>query len=103
MFTQSREDIQAIKDEESTVDKLSAGISEYAIKISSLRVSDKEHQEVAHLLQIISDIERVSDYCENISEYAENLYEKKAQFSEQGEEGLREMLDVCVDSFKYSL
>lgn len=103
MFTQKREDIQAIKDEEATVDKLSAGISEYAIKISSLRVSDKEHQEVAHLLQIISDIERVSDYCENISEYAENLYEKKAQFSEQGEEGLREMLDVCVDSFKYAL
>ena len=68
-----------------------------------MSINEKEHQEVASILQIVSDIERVSDYCENISEYAENLYEKKAQFSEQGEEGLREMLDVCVDSFKYAL
>lgn len=103
MFTLKKEDIQAIKEEESIVDHLSAGISEYAIKISSLRVSDKEHQEVAHLLQIISDMERVSDYCENISEYAETLNEKKAQFSENGAEGLKEMLEVCVDSFKYAL
>ena len=103
MFTQSKDDIQAIRDEESTVDQLSAGISEYAIKISSLRVSDKEHQEVAHLLQIISDMERVSDYCENISEYAETLAEKKATFSEPGAEGMKEMLEVCSDSFKYAL
>lgn len=103
LFTQRKEDIQAIRDEEALVDKLSAGISEYAIKISSLRVSDKEHQEVAHLLQIISDMERVSDYCKNISEYAETLYEKKVAFSELGTEGIREMFNVCTDSFKYAL
>lgn len=103
LFTQSREDIQVLKTQEDLVDKLSAGISEYAIKISSLQVSDREHQEVAHLLQIISDMERVSDYCENISEYAETLYEKKAAFSELGTEGIRQMFAVCTDSFQYAL
>ena len=63
MFTLNKEDIQAIKDEESIVDQLSAGISEYA----------------------------------------ETLYEKKAEFSESGAEGLKEMLDVCTDSFKYAV
>ncbi|WP_461811895.1 Na/Pi cotransporter family protein, partial [Faecalimonas sp.] len=103
LFTLSNDDIQALKEEESTVDKLTAGITTYAIKISSLQVSEKEHQEVAHLLQIVSDIERISDYCENISEFAETLKEKKLKFSDMGTEGIKEMLDVCVQSYEYAL
>ena len=85
------------------MDNLSAGITEYAIKLSSLQISEKEHQEVSHILQLVSDIERISDYCENISEFAETLYEKKVSFSEVGKEQLQEMLDVCIDSYKYAL
>ena len=58
---------------------------------------------MAHLLQLVSDIERISDYCENISEFAETLYEKKVAFSEIGSSQLKEMLDVCIDSYKYAL
>lgn len=103
LFTKSHDDIQFLKDEESTVDRLSAGITEYAIKLSSLQISEREHQDVARLLQMVSDIERISDYSENISEFAETLYEKKVSFSETGTEQLKEMLDVCIDSYKYAL
>ena len=103
LFTLKDEDIQFLKEEETTVDKLSAGITDYAIKLSSLQISEKEHQDLAHLLQMLSDIERISDYCENISEFAETLYEKKVAFSEIGSSQLREMLDVCIDSYKYAL
>lgn len=102
LFTLKEEDIQFLKEEEDTVDKLSAGITNYAIKLSSLQISEKEHQDVAHLLQMVSDIERISDYCENISEFAETLYEKKVSFSEVGTAQLKEMLDVCADSYKYA-
>ena len=84
LFTLKEEEISLLKEEETTVDKLSAGITGYAIKLSGLQISEKEHQDVAHLLQMVSDIERISDYCENISEFAESLYEKKASFSEVG-------------------
>ena len=103
LFTLKDEDIQFLKEEETTVDKLSAGITDYAIKLSSLQISEKEHQDLAHLLQMVSDIERISDYCEDISEFAETLYEKKVAFSEIGSSQLREMLDVCIDSYKYAL
>lgn len=103
LFTQKEEEIQFLKEEESTVDRLSAGITNYAIKLSSLQISEKEHQSVAHLLQIVSDMERISDYCENISEFAETLYEKKVSFSEIGKEQIKEMLDVCTDSYRYAL
>ena len=58
---------------------------------------------MSHLLQMVSDIERVSDYCENISEFAEILQEKKLSFSEIGTKQLKEMLDICVDSYMYAL
>lgn len=100
---ESYEDVVFLKEEESKVDRLSAGITEYAIKLSSLQISEKEHQDVAHLLQTVSDIERISDYCENISEFAENLYQKKLRFSKVGTEQLKEMLDVCAGSYQYAI
>lgn len=103
LFTENYDDITFLKEEENKVDKLSAGITEYAIKLGALQISEKEHQEVAHLLQMVSDMERVSDYCENISEFAENLYQKKVSFSDVGTEQLKEMMDVCVDSYLYAL
>ena len=103
LFTRTREDISMIRDDEDKVDKLCSGITEYAIKITRLQISDKEHEYVARLLQVVSDIERISDYCENISEYAENMAEKKLTFSELGESALREMLDVCADSYFYAI
>lgn len=103
LFTENYEDIKFLKDEESKVDKLSAGITEYAIKLSSLQISEKEHQDVAHLLQMVSDMERISDYCENISEFAENLYQKKIHFSDIGKEQLIEMMGICADSYMYAL
>ena len=103
LFTLKDEDIQFLKEEETTVDKLSAGITDYAIKLSSLQISEKEHQDLAHLLQMVSDIERISDYCENISEFAENLKDQKASFSEIAREEIQQMEDVCIDCFRYAI
>ena len=103
LFTLKDGDIQFLKEEEATVDRLSAGITNYAIKVGALQISEKEHQDVAHLLQVVSDMERISDYCENISEFAETLYEKKTSFSEVGIEQLKEMMEVCTDSYRYAL
>lgn len=103
LFTQDEEQITFLKEEENKVDRLSAGITEYAIKLSGLQISEREHQSVSHMLQVVSDMERISDYCENISEFAETLVEKKVSFSDVGEGHLKEMMDVCTASYLYSL
>ena len=103
LFTKSQADIQALKDDETKVDKLCAGITEYAIKLTRLQISEKEHEYVSRMLQIISDIERISDYCENIAEAAEELIDKKLEFSEIGKEELQEMINVCADAYKYAI
>lgn len=103
LFTQDHHTIEDIKDGESQVDRLCAGITDYVVKISSLSISGKEHDETVHLLQILSDMERISDYCENLSEFAETLQDRQVQFSEVGTRQMKEMLDVCIASYDYAL
>ena len=99
LFTKDYDMILEIKEEENTVDRLCSGITDYLIRISTLAINEKEHQRVASLLQIVSDIERGGDYCENISEYAEDLKARKASFSEVGAREMKEMLEICSGSF----
>lgn len=103
LFTLNPEDIMKLKADERLVDTLCSGVTEYAIKITSLQISEKEHAQAARLLQIVNDIERISDYCENISEYAEELAEKKLHFSDVGQAELKEMIEVCFDSYNYAI
>ena len=103
IFTKDYQKILEIKEEEDTVDRLCSGITNYAVKLSSLSLNEKEHHEVACILQTLSDIERISDYCENISEFAETLTERKAVFTDVGRAELKEMAEVCAESFRYAL
>lgn len=103
LYTKKQDDIDLLREDENIVDRLCAGITEYTIKLGSLQISEKEHQTAAHLLQVLSDIERVSDYCENISEFAETLIEKKAAFSEVAAEHLGEMIKETVECYQYAL
>ena len=103
LFSKTKEDIYLVRNDEDKVDALCAGIIEYAIKISRLQISDQEHEDVVRLLQVVSDIERVGDYCENISEFAETMAERKLSFSEIGARELKDMMEVCADSYNYAI
>jgi len=103
LFTQKDADIKKLKEDEDVVDKLCGGILEFVIKITSLQVGEVEHAQTARLMQVLNDIERISDYCENISEYAETMKEKKLQFSEEAAVEMKEMLDLCFDAYKYAI
>lgn len=103
LFTKSDSDIEKIRECEERVDTLCDGITQYALKISGLQISEKEHQHIARMLQVISDMERISDYCENISEYAETMKKKNLAFSDGGTAELKEMLNICAECFTFAL
>ena len=103
LFAKEQDAIDKIREDESAVDKLCAGITDYAVKLSTMRISEKEHETVARLLQILSDIERVSDYCENISEYAETMMEKKVSFSDIARSHMEEIMSETIDSYRYAM
>ena len=103
LFTKKDEDIKTLREDETTVDKLCAEVSNYVIKLSTLQISEQEHAETVKLLQVLSDIERVSDYCENIAEYAETMVEKKITFSEMGKQHLNEIMNEALASYTFAL
>ena len=103
LFSQKDEDIKRLKEDEAIVDKFCLGITEFVVKLTALQISDQEHEHTARLMQILTDIERTSDYCENIAEFAEEMKDKKLKFSEEATAELREMLDICFDAFKLSM
>lgn len=101
--TKKPEEIARLREIEKEVDELSAGLTDYAIRLSALQISEREHQLVSRYIQVISDIERICDYCENISEFAETMLDKKIDFSEIAHEQMRSMLDVCTESYLSAL
>lgn len=103
LFTKRDEDIKALKEDEDTVDKLCGSISNYVIKLSTMQISEQEHAETVKLLQVLSDVERVSDYCENVAEFAETMVEKKITFSEMGVAHLNEIMDEALASYTFAL
>ena len=103
LFTKRDEDIKALRDDEETVDKLCGSVSNYVIKLSTLQISEQEHAETVKLLQVLSDVERVSDYCENIAEFAETMVEKKITFSDMGKQHLKEIMNEALVSYTFAL
>ena len=103
LFTKKAEDITTLREDETTVDKLCGEISNYVIKLSTLQISEQEHAETVKLLQVLSDVERVSDYCENVAEFAETMVEKKITFSEMGMQHLNEIMDEALASYTFAL
>lgn len=103
VFTRDKELIKKIKEEENVVDNLTSGINDFIMKLTALKIGEKEHREVATMLQVVSDIERISDQCENIAEYMETLSSKNAEFSEEAVSNLKDMARSCIESYSYSL
>ena len=103
LFAPNREDIKKVQEKEEIVDQYCHGITEYALLLTGLQVSDREHQHVARLVQVVSDLERVGDYCENLSEFAETMEDRKLEFSARGAEGLHQMMHVCSESYRYAI
>ena len=96
-------DIQTIREKETAVDKLTGAISDYAIRLSTMEISPWEHQKVDRILQVVADLERISDQSENIAEQAEAIGSSRKSFSQEARRELQQLAEVCVSSYRYAL
>ncbi len=95
--------IEQVKSRESVIDKVCDNISEYLIKLCTLRISEKDNQVVTSLLNTISDMERVGDHAENIAELAEEMNREDVSFSSMALDELRTMTKATVASYENAL
>lgn len=85
--------VERVKNAESTIDVLSNEITEYLVKIGNKQISTQENELVNAMLQVIIDIERVSDYCENIGELVMYMKNEGILFSDTAAGELNEMME----------
>ena len=101
--TPERAIMQAIHGQEENIDRLTDGISDYAIRLSARAVESRERESIAAILQILTDMERIGDHCENLCEYAEQMVDKRLTFSETGKRHLEQMAEIASESYTYAL
>jgi len=87
-----------VHDIEETVDLLENEIIQYLSKLlSSASLTENQSLRLTGLMHVVSDIERIGDYCDNIAESAEIKNEKKLPFSESAIAELTNAFDVVTD------
>ena len=94
---------EEVIEDESMIDKMTEGLTEFIIRLSMKHMTDEEQRESVRMLQIITDIERISDYAENLSEFSDTLQENKVTFSEKGRKEMQEMGEACCLCYKKAL
>ena len=79
---------ESIREYEDKGDKYEDILGTYLVKLSACQLTEDESAEVASLLHLIGDFERISDHAVNILESAEEIKEKKLILSDQAKSEL---------------
>ncbi len=97
---------QQIRDDEELVDQYEDKIGSYLIKISGYGPSEEESVQVAKLLHMIGDFERISDHATSLLTSAEEIHDKRVVFSHDAQRELSvlmkavgEVSDLALNAF----
>ncbi len=100
---------EEIREKEELSDYYEDIIGNYLVKLSSHQLNEEESAEVAMILRIIGDVERISDHAVNVLESAEELYKKEIIFTPAATEELKvltsavdEIASLAISAFKSS-
>ena len=90
--------IKKVHEIEDVVDMLQHEIVHYLSKLlASEQLTENQSIRLTGLLHIVSDIERIGDYCDNIAVSAEVRIDKKLPFTDKGVKELTEAFELVTD------
>ncbi|MEG1560529.1 MAG: Na/Pi cotransporter family protein [Clostridia bacterium] len=98
LFDKFSPEIEAeVHSNERLIDKFEDKLGTYLVKISGKDLIEEDSVEMAKLLHVLSDFERIGDHALNLSESARELYDKKIVFSDDALTELGVMKRAVVD------
>lgn len=77
-------------------------IGSYLVKLSALKLNDRDSEAAAKLLKTIGDLERISDHAVDLAESAEEMKNKKLSFSENAKKELGVMGEAVIEALDLS-
>ncbi len=94
---------EKLKKNEQTLNFLNRGITAFLTKLMGADLPKKEDKIIGTYYHVVSDIERVGDYCENVGEYATRLKQEEMDFSDNAKNELKEVFDKVLQLFDVSM
>ncbi len=97
MNNYSAEKDAAIREKENLVDRYEDELSSYLVRLSEQKLSVEHSREVAKLLHVVGDIERISDHSINLVAVAKEMHEKKILFSDDANAEIKVLANAVTD------
>lgn len=102
-FSYDTKDAKAIRECEGRSDHLEDILGTYLVKLSRHQLSKRESSEVAKLLKVIGDFERISDHSVSVLGSIEELREKEIVFSKEANKEIKIFFDAISEILDMSL
>lgn len=88
---------------EDIVNSLDTKITTYLLKIAKTNLSEELSVEYATNLQVLKNLERISDLSTNLIEFYEMIYENKESLSDTAQDELRQVYDLLSHNLSSAL
>jgi len=86
-----------VYNKEEVVDKYCDKIGTYLVKITRRELDRQQNTDVSKYLQVIGDLERISDHAINIADGAKKMVEEKIKFSKTADEEIKTLVIAIQD------
>ncbi len=94
-----KEYFDLLTQKEDYVDQMEEGLTSYLVSCSKLPLTEKQTADVARMMQIVEDIESMSDECYSIGVMIKKSVDKNMQFSKEDLEKLQPYLSLAGKAF----
>ncbi len=102
-FTHDPDLADQVAENEETVDWLAKSIVDKLVELRMLDLHKHHLNRLYRMIQVVDDLERISDHAENIIEYEALIRSGKAVIHDEAIHELNELSDLTVDSLNVSL
>ncbi|KIH77447.1 phosphate:Na+ symporter [Geoalkalibacter ferrihydriticus] len=89
--------LETLEKKEETVDLLQKEVTNFLVALSQQSVSSQMHKEIASLMHMVNDLERIGDYCEKIWLLGQRKQEQKIIFSGTADQEVADIAQKARD------
>ncbi len=93
MFTRKLEPLSRWRQKEDALDRLQREVTDFLVQVSQGTITEMESREIASLMRMVNNVERVGDSVENVAELLEEMIENDLELTELGLKDYREIRD----------
>jgi phosphate:Na+ symporter len=99
LYVQDADDkrLEGLEKKEEAVDILQKEITDFLVALSQQSIASQTSRDIASLMHMVNDLERIGDYCEKIWLLAQRKKFQKIPFSDTAKEDIKRIADQTQD------